>query len=142
MEKDKTPEQEPEPYYLAARFATKQEAAVPYYAVQEMTKEGVSGYRFMRQWEEPSNKPWYVVVIGERPSERVHKKLQEALSMGEMTSLPEQGVRFLMLRRVTETVKGGSWVEKHYGEEGLGIHYTEIKFSRRPGGKRHKRRRH
>ncbi len=142
QEGKRQPEQESKPYYLAARFATRKEAAVPYYAVQEATKEGdLSGCRFMRQWEEPNDKPWYVVVIGERPSEAVHQRLQEALSLGEMTSLPEEGIRFLLLRRLTETMKG-PWVERHYGEQGLQMRYAEIKFSRRPKGKGHPRRRH
>ena len=54
-EKERSPEQEPTVYYLAARFNSREEAAVPYYAVQETirTKKcDLSAYRFKQQWED------------------------------------------------------------------------------------------
>jgi hypothetical protein len=64
------PEQQARPYSLAARFATKQEAEQPYLAVQETIKTmdcDLSAYRFLRQWQEPNDKPWYVSVVGQTP---------------------------------------------------------------------------
>lgn len=69
-EQGRPTEQQPAIYYLASRFTTKQEAAIPNYAVQEILRTNecdLSAYRFKRQWEEPSEKPWYVLVLGRTP---------------------------------------------------------------------------
>lgn len=105
-------EQEPEVYYLAARFVTKQEAALLYYAVQETIKEGeLSDHRFLQLWEEASEKPWYVVVIGGRPADALHEQLTKALE-GEMKSLPQEAFETLLLRRASE-IRKSPWVEGH-----------------------------
>jgi hypothetical protein len=145
MEKgtEEHPELEPQVYYLASRFQTKAEAAVPYYAAQETVRlpdSELSAYRFMRQSPETNDKPWYVVVVGLTPTEATQQRLRRALSLGEMTTIPPEVVEMLIIRHITETATKGPWVESHYGENG--IRMTGIKFSRRPGGKRHKRRRH
>jgi hypothetical protein len=145
-EKEGSPEQEPIVYYLAARFNTREEAAVPYYAVQETIRTkncDLSAYRFKQQWEDTTNKPWYVVIVGEKPSDDVQERQNTALGQGEMTGLPEEAVDGLLDRRITQCVKG-PWVEAHYGEQGieLGAHYTENKFGRKSKGRGHKRRRH
>lgn len=137
-EKGKQPEHQPAIYYLASRFKTKEEAAIPYNAVQESIGKykgfaNLSAYRFKRQWEEPSDKPWYVLVLGRKPPDELHQRLTEALSSGEKTTVPDQALIELAKRRIEQS-KHGSWVEAHYGESGLGI-----KFSRRPGGKGHRR---
>jgi hypothetical protein len=134
----KPPEQLKPPYYLASRFNTKQEAAVPYYAVQETirTYKGIlnlSAYRFKRLWEDPSPKTWYVLVLGQTPPERIHQRLTEVLQKGEMATVPDQALVEFADRR-EEQSKHGSWVEAHYGESGIGI-----KFSRRSRGKKHRR---
>ena len=54
-------------------------------------------------------------------------------------SVPQEALDGLMDRR-REQQQYGSWVEGHYTEQGKGIRYTEIKFSRRPKGKGHRRR--
>ncbi len=137
-EQGRPTEQQPPIYYLASRFKTKQEAAVPYYAVQEAIKKyagflNLSAYRFKRQWEEPSDNVWYVLVLGRTPQDAVHQRLTEALSVGEMTTIPDQALLELAKRRIEQS-KHGSWVEAHYGESGLGI-----KFSRRSKGKGRRR---
>ncbi len=135
-------EQEREPYYLASHFKTKEEAAEPYYVIQEtirLTDCDLSAYRFMQQWEDASENPWYVVVIGEKPPDEMHQSLTTALSHGEMISVPEDALDVLLVRRAMEITKG-SWVEGHYGEKGVKM--TGIKFSRRPSGRGHKRRKH
>jgi hypothetical protein len=60
-EQGKRPEQQPLPSYRASRFTTKQEAQQPYFAVQETIRTmecDLSAYRFLRQWQEPNDKPW------------------------------------------------------------------------------------
>lgn len=140
-EKEVSPEQEPTVYYLAARFNTREEAAVPYYAVQETLRTtdcDLSSYRFMQQWDDISDKPWYVIVIGEKPTDTVHQRLITALNLGDMTNVPQEAIEGFLIRRATEVVKG-PWVEGHYKE---GLQFTQIKFSRKQKSKRHQRRRH
>ena len=136
-EQGNRPEQRPPIYYLASRFTTKQEAAIPYYTVQETIRTNpcdLSAYRFKQQWEEPGEKPWYVLVLGRTPIKPVQQQLTEALRMGEMTTIPPEALLELARRRIDQQ-KHGSWVEAHYGESGRGI-----KFSRRQRGKGHRRR--
>jgi hypothetical protein len=133
------PEQQLPQYYLASRFNTKQEAASPYFSVQETirTYEGIlnlSAFRFKRLWEDPSDKTWYVLVLGQTPPERIQQRLTEVLQKGEMATVPDQALLEFVDRR-EEQSKHGSWVEAHYGESGIGI-----KFSRRSRGKKHRRR--
>ena len=91
-EQPRPPEQEPQPYYLASRFPTKQAAEQPYLSVQETIHEmdcDLSAYRFLRQWHEPNNTPWYVLVIGEKPEPEVEQRITTALSQGELASVPQ-----------------------------------------------------
>ena len=141
-EQGRPKEQEQRPYYLASRFPTKQAAEAPYLAVQNTLHDmpcDLSAYRFLRQWEEPNAKPWYVLVIGEKPQPAVEKRLTTALSQGELATVPQEALDGLMDRR-REQQQYGSWVEGHYTEQGHGIRYSEIKFSRRRPGKGHRRR--
>ena len=141
-ETPRPPEQEQRPYYLASRFKTKQDAELPYFAVQETIHTvdcDLSAYRFQRQWEEPNEKPWYVLIIGEKPHPAIEERLTTALSHGELASVPQEALARLMDGR-REQQQYGSWVEGHYTEQGQGIRYTEIKFRRKPKGKGHRRR--
>ena len=144
MEQEGSKEQEPLDYYLAARFNTREEAGIPYYAIQETIRKNkcdLSAYRFKQQWEDATYNPWYVVVVGEKPSDEVQASLNAALEQGEVTGLPEDAIDWLLDCRITQSIKG-PWVEAHYGEKGQEIRYTEIKFSRRPKGKGHRRRKY
>ena len=128
-ESEEHPEQEPQEYYLASRFQTKEEAAVPFYTVQETLRTfecELSGYRLMQQWEESDEKPWYVIVVGLTPSKEVQQELNRALSLGETTSVPQEVIDMLLVRHITETTKG-KWVEGHYKK---GLQFSQIKFSR------------
>src|SRR5205807_9377584 len=123
-------------------FPTKQAAEQPYLTVQHTLHDmecDLSAYRFMRQWQEPNPNTWYVLVIGEKPQPAVEERITQALRPGEMTSVPKEALESLMDRR-REQQQHGSWVEGHYTEQGKGIRYTEIKFSRRRPGKGHRRR--
>src|SRR5437899_10134645 len=86
-------EQEQKSYYLASRFATKQAAEQPYVSVQQTIYEvdcDLSAYRFQRQWEEPNKKPWYVLVLGEKPAPIVEQRITTALSQGELATVPKE----------------------------------------------------
>jgi hypothetical protein len=140
-EKPRSPEQQP-PYYLASRFPSKQAAEKPYFSIQETLHTmpcDLSAYRFKRQWQEPSPNTWYVLVIGEKPKPAVEERITKALSQGEQASVPQEALEYFLSRRLEQS-QYGSWVEGHYTEQGLGIRYTEIKFSRRRPGKGRRRR--
>ncbi len=110
------PEGQPLPYYLAARFPTKQAAEKPYKEAQETIRTmdcDLSAYRFFVPQQLTELRPWYVTVIGEQPSDEVHRKVTSILSQGEMTSLPDQAIDELLNRRA-EQIQKGSWVEAHY----------------------------
>ncbi len=81
-EQGRPKEQEQKPYYLTSRFPTKQAAEAPYLAVQNTLHEmacDLSAYRFLRQWEEPNEKPWYAAatairLMGRRPLYRARTR--------------------------------------------------------------------
>src|SRR5439155_26347804 len=92
-------EQEQRPYYLASRFNSKQAAEQPYVSVQQTIYEldcDLSAYRFQRQCEEPNEKRWYVLVIGEKPEPIVEERLTTALSQGELATVPLEALARLM----------------------------------------------
>ena len=64
-------QEEPTPYYLAARYPNKTPAGKAYNPIQTIIFEedcDLSAYRFFEQKE----RKWYVVVIGEEPSPQLH----------------------------------------------------------------------
>jgi hypothetical protein len=132
------PEYQPAPYYLAATFTTREEAEQPYQRSQKLIYTpthdlDLSAYRFERQLRDPNQpalaRPWYVVVLGERPPEPIDQQLLEILGGGEITSLPLETVVTLSKRRAQESKKG-SWVEGHYAE-GVIIPEASIHVQRR-----------
>jgi hypothetical protein len=142
-EQGRQQEQQPRPYYLASRFKTKQEAEQPYFAVQETIKTmdcDLSAYRFLRQWQEPNDKPWYVFVVGQKPPEAVAAKITEILGQGEMASVPEQAVAQLYQRRLEEIQKG-DWVEHHYKLQPQRRNPTKDKLKRKMQDKSRRRNR-
>lgn len=77
------PEGQPLPYYLAARFPTKQAAEQPYHQAQETIRTmdcDLSAYRFFVPQQMTQPRPWYVTVIGETPPNAVHEKVTSILS--------------------------------------------------------------
>ena len=85
-EQGRQPKREAQPYYVASRFPTKQAAEQLYLACQKTIRTmdcDLSAYRFMRQWQEPNNNPWYVLVIGERPSDEIQQGLTTTLAREE-----------------------------------------------------------
>lgn len=110
------PEGQPLPYYLAARFPTKQAAAKPYTQAQEVirtTECDLSVYRILVTSQLTEPRPWYVVTIGDTPPDTLHQQMTAILAQGEMTTIPQQGIDELLARRAEEIQKG-SWREHHY----------------------------
>jgi hypothetical protein len=101
------------PYYQAARFPNKRAAGVVYSVVQDILYQDVdcdlSAFRLKHEGT------WYVVVIGEKPSDSLHIAIEALLTNGVLGSLPENLLRYLQGRRAQAT-QLGSWVEAHYEE--------------------------
>src|SRR5438067_1772961 len=115
-EQGRPKEQQPLPYSLASRFATKQAAETPYIAAQETIHTAdceLSAYRFLIPSQQNMPKPWYVAVVGQKPAEAIHQQLTTILSAGELASLPDAVTQELLQRRA-EITQHGPWVERHY----------------------------
>ena len=103
------------PYYQAARYPNKTAAGKAYDPIQQIIHDvacDLSAYRLFV----PSERTWYVVVIGEQPDAQVHERLKTiltTLTRGEPTSLDEETLTLLLARRVQQAQRG-SWVEGHY----------------------------
>jgi hypothetical protein len=105
------PEQEPAPYYKAARFRNEGPARRAYFQAQEILFDtpdaDLSAYRFLLE------QIWHVAVLGEPPPEDLAEKLQTALARGEPASLPPDILKLLAERR-EQAAKQAPWVERHY----------------------------
>ena len=107
--------QEPTPYYQVARFPQKTAAGKAYEPIQAIIFEAacdLSAYRFFR----PSERKWYVVVIGERPPSHLHQRLETilfTLTRGERVTLDNETLVALLSRRAQQS-QLGPWVERHY----------------------------
>lgn len=109
---DAEAEQEPQPYYQAARFQSERFAGRTYRQAQAAiynAREDVdlSAYRFHL------NQIWHVAVLGEQPSAEFEQRIQQILAAGELTPLPEEVLKLLVERRAQAT-QLGPWVEGHY----------------------------
>jgi hypothetical protein len=106
-----TPEQEPVPYYQAARFRGECPARRAYFQAQDMlfhTPESeLSAYRFQLE------RIWHVAVLGEPPPEDLAKKLETAFARGVPTELPPDILKLLAERR-EQANRQAPRVERHY----------------------------
>src|SRR5712692_169100 len=120
-------EHQPLPYYLAASFLTKAESQVPYDKAQEISFHfELSAFHFERKPHDPRMpplpRPWFVVVLGERPPEPIERQLLETV--------------VTLAKRRSEEIRKRPWTERHYGE-GKIMPEATIKFRRKPKGKGH-----
>jgi hypothetical protein len=108
---------EPEPYYQAARYPTKVAAGKAYTPIQQIIFDedcDLSCYRYLV----PSEKKWYVVVIGQQPTPQLHERLKTiltTLTRGEPVTIATDTLTLLLARRLEQS-KRGPWVEGHYSE--------------------------
>jgi hypothetical protein len=106
------------PYYQAARFENKAKAGAVYTPLQEQIFEeqehcDLSVYRIR------ITKGCHVVVVGERPPESLHLRIEAVLTHGTLVTLRPDVLGYLQARR-TQATQIASWVEGHYdylGEE-------------------------
>ena len=105
------PEQEPVPYYRAARFANERAAGQAYFAVQNAiftaAECDLSAYRLQL------NRVSHVAVLGQPPPEELDQTLAALLAAGEATALPAEAVKLLVQRR-RQATRGSAWSECHY----------------------------
>ena len=105
--------QEPAPYYLAARFDNKAKAGQVYTPLQQIVFEedcDLSVYRFK------ITEGWHVVVLGERPNDQLHQRIEALLTNGTLVNLRSDVLAYLQRRRA-RAEKIAPWVEVHYQHE-------------------------
>ncbi len=99
-------------YYQAARFTGLDKAGVTYVRLQEMVFEAqddvdLSVYRLKIA------DVWHVVVLGEKPPEELHVRIEAELTNGVLVTLREDALRYLQDRRARAT-QIAPWVERHF----------------------------
>jgi hypothetical protein len=99
------------PYYQAARFDNKAKAGTVYTPLQQMIFEeqehcDLSAYRIK------ITEGWHVVVVGERPPESLHQRIEALLTQGTLVTLRPDVLGYLQARRV-QASQLAPWVERH-----------------------------
>ncbi len=110
-------EQEPRPYYLAARYASDHASEKPYrrtrnylYAHEEVE---LSVFRFQLGRHGADKLDWHVAVIGDKLPDEHERQIRRFLQDGQVVTLPEEVVG-AMYRRRLETSQQGPWFERHH----------------------------
>ncbi len=102
------------PYYQAARFKNKSAAGAVYIVVQDLIYQNIdcdlSAYRIKL------HSVWHVIVIGEKPSERLHIAIEAQLTNGVLVTVDSDTLLFLMRRR-GQAIQLGPWIEAHYSDD-------------------------
>ena len=101
--------QQSAPYYQAARFANKAKAGQVYTPLQQIVFEedcDLSAYRLK------ITEGWHVVVLGERPNDQLHQRIEALLTNGTLVTLRPDVLAYLQSRRAQAT-QIGPWVERH-----------------------------
>lgn len=101
-----------DPYYLTARFSSKEQAGEVYFPVQKMIFEAkddcdLSAYRLA------VSGVWHVVVLGVKPPEELYLRIEAVLTRGVLVNLRADVLRYLYGRR-SDATQLGPWVEGHY----------------------------
>jgi hypothetical protein len=113
------------PFIHSSRFENEKEAINSYDAVQQILRDqdgdlGISAYRLLQNWQEepPSNKPWFVIVLGETPPGPVATQLVEIINQGETTLIPDEVIAKLAKIRLDNMEKlqdaNKTYLERHY----------------------------
>ena len=100
------------PYYQAARFPNKAKTGATYFPIQQMLFEAqdecdLSAFRLMLEGV------WHVVVLGEKPPDKLHVRIEAELTKGVLVTIGEDALNFLQDRRA-QAILLGPWVEIHY----------------------------
>ncbi len=100
------------PYYQAARFPSKEKAGETYFPIQQILFEAqdecdLSCYRLRIEGV------WHVVVLGEKPPDELHVRIEAELTNGVLVTIREDALSYLQDRRAQATLLG-PWIEVHY----------------------------
>jgi hypothetical protein len=100
------------PYYLAARFQSLEKAGETYFPIQQIIFEAkdecdLSAYRIRIE------DVWHVVVLGEKPPDELHVRIEAELTNGVLVTIREDALNYLQDRRA-QAILLGPWVEAHY----------------------------
>ncbi len=103
------------PFYLAARFPSKEAAGSVYFPLQEMVFAAhddcdLSVYRIRHEGV------WLVIVLGEAPPKALYLRIEAKLTKGTLVTLREDVLRFLQARR-SNVAPLAPWVELHHTHE-------------------------
>ncbi len=81
------------PYYLAARFGTREKTLSPYASIRTIIyleqRNRLTSLRFSR------GEYWYIVVIGDRPPVAIHQKLLAHMNRGTRMRIGEASLATL-----------------------------------------------
>jgi len=103
--------QKPPPYYQAACFANKAQAGQVYTPLQQLVFEeqencDLSVYRVK------FTEGWHVVVLGEKPKDQLHQRIEALLTNGTLVTLRSDVLDYLQSRRA-QASQIAPWVERH-----------------------------
>lgn len=111
------------PFVLSSRFDSRKASQTPYATIQTIVRErqdvvDFSVFRLIQNWPEsmskapPSNKRWYVIVLGNIPPGPLVTQVTDAINTGEPVPIPDEVITQLTERRLTETAQR-SFTEIH-----------------------------
>jgi len=103
------------PFMQASRFDSKEASQALYDRIQQLLRDrpdtDFSVFRLIQNWPEtmskapPSQKRWYVAVLGETPPEPVAMQVTEAINEREPVPLPDEVIAMLAEKRMRETAQ-------------------------------------
>jgi hypothetical protein len=114
------------PFIHASRFEYENLSIEVYDKLESINRESkdkntyVSVFRLFQNWQEAeaSNKPWFVVILGETPPEPIAKEMLQTLSIGERTMVPDEVIAALAARKLELTDEYAetedAYVEMHH----------------------------
>mgnify|MGYP006915192803 CR=1 FL=1 len=110
-ERERHPEREPRAYVQCAQFPDADSAGHVYAALQQTIFESRSELSCFRL---QLNTAWHAVVLGEPPPRGLAGQIETLLAQGEPTTLPDEVLSYLQLRRADAIASGSPWTERHY----------------------------
>jgi hypothetical protein len=90
-------ETQPAPLLFASRFESREASQAPYDSIQNWPESMSKA--------PPSEKLWYVAVLGNTPPEPLAQQVREAINTGEVVPLPDEVIAEMARRRRIETAE-------------------------------------
>lgn len=99
-------------YRKAARFPNELTSNIAYETTRDIIHTEPCELSLYRTALMPAM-DWYILVLGQQPSEPLRERIDQALASGETVELPEDVWRAFNARRLEQS-GGGPWVERRY----------------------------